>query len=172
MEDHDFNERDQSTLRDVFVHVSFTKIHDIDTINQRFQAELLIESRWLHENQSLKLNSDDLSSSKIEWTPEICIENAVNESKEEVSYKIYKDSKSQLIASEIRRVKGVFHENLELHNFPLDIQDLTICVSTKKTSRKVNLIPLNQPEHAKLNISHNLDKSAWHLHDMVRTKKA
>lgn len=29
---------------DVQIRVSFTKIYDIDTINQRFQAEAIIES--------------------------------------------------------------------------------------------------------------------------------
>jgi hypothetical protein len=31
---------------DVYVQVSYTKILDIDTINQRFQAEAIIESKW------------------------------------------------------------------------------------------------------------------------------
>lgn len=150
---------------DVYINASFIKIHDIDTINQRFQAELLIEMRW--HDSTLKSTKDYQS---IEWKPDIYVENAVNETKNETSLKIFANSQNLLMVSEIRHVRGVFHENLELENFPLDVQDLTVCICSKKSGRKVNLIQ-TQPASASVKISHTLDKSAWYLHDEVTAKK-
>jgi hypothetical protein len=131
----DFDVLNREIPNDVYVHASFTKIHDIDTVNQRFQAEVLIESRW--HDSSLK-STKDLAS--IEWKPEIYIENAVNDPKEEVSYKIVMDKQTNLLmVSEIRKVKGLFHEHLELENFPLDIQDLSVQICSKKSGKKVKI---------------------------------
>ena len=35
---------------DVYMQISYTKILDIDTINQRFQAEAIIEAKWCDPN--------------------------------------------------------------------------------------------------------------------------
>ncbi|CAF1069948.1 unnamed protein product [Brachionus calyciflorus] len=155
-------ENEQST--DVYIRVSFTKIHEIDTLNQRFHAELLIESKWF--DQSVKTINHDLKS--LEWKPEIYIENALNEPKEEITYRIIQSE--NLMVCEIRKIKGVFWENLELENFPLDIQNLSIIILTKKSGKKVNFI-LMQDELSKIKISNNLDKSSWYLHEMVKVNR-
>ena len=74
------------------------------------------------------------------------MENAVKDVKEEVSYQIVpigvdlaskiskfnESRKKQFMICEMRKVTGIFYENLELQHFPLDVQDLTIHVVTKK----------------------------------------
>lgn len=146
----------------VNVRVSFTKIYDIDTLNQRFQAEILIESKWI-DSKVKNLKQDPNS---LEWTPELYIENAISESKHETFRKIVEQG-SEFVVFEVQRVKGIFWENLELENFPLDIQNLSIMLLSKKSEKKINLI-LMQDEISKIKISNNLDKSNWHLHDIVK----
>lgn len=160
-------EADWSPTVDVHIQVSFTKIYDVDTINQRFQAEAIIESKWYDPN--IKSMDDQIDPAKI-WKPELFIENAINEAKEEVNYKIIPEDNNLLMLYEIRKVKGLFYENLELENFPLDVQDLSLLVATKKPGRIVNLILL-QPEVHNLNINNTLDKSMWHMHNVVFTKR-
>ena len=156
--------REELSSVDVSIRVSFTKIFDIDTINQRFQAEVIVESRW--HDPTLKSLNDDIS--KAHWKPDLYVENAINDPKEETSLKIIKNQDGLLMISEIRRIRGTFWENLELENFPLDVQDLSITIASKKSGSKVNFI-LIQSEIAKVNINSNLDKSMWYLHDMVKT---
>jgi len=165
MEDHDSNPNQPNTV-DVYIQVSFTKVYDIDTINQRFQAEAIIESKW-HET-SLKSIHDTIDVQKI-WKPDFYIENAINDVKEEVRYKVVNNQNSLMIY-EIRKVKGTFWEKLELESFPLDIQDLNLVVATRKSGSKINLI-LMQPEFNFLKISSTLDSSMWHLNNVVKSSK-
>jgi hypothetical protein len=105
------NRQLEENIVDVSIQVGFSKIYDIDTINQRFQAEAIIESKWKDPNIT-SLN-DDIS--KLSWKPELFVENSINDTKEEISYKIlYDDDSQEIMVSEIRKVKGLFWENLEL----------------------------------------------------------
>lgn len=163
MEDH-LNSHIKQT--DVYIRASFTKILDIDTINQRFQAESIIETKWVDSN--IKSLNDDIKN--ISFKPELNIENAINEIKEEATYKIVNDEENGIMVSEIRKLKGLFHEKLELEHFPLDIQDLSLIITSKKSAKRVNFI-IMQPEITKIKLSNNLDNSMWVLHDLIRTNK-
>ena len=102
---------------DVFIRIGFTKLFDLDTLNQRFTCEALIESKW-YDSSIQNLNDE------IKWKPDLYIENAISDPKEEIIYKILKDNDNRLFVSEIRKVRVLAWENLELESFPLDIQDL------------------------------------------------
>ena len=150
---------------DVFINISYTKIFDIDNINQRFQAEVVIESKWF--NPHIKSLSDIFDEKKI-WKPELYIENAIKDIREDVTYRIMpsfrNDTKivneKNLMICEIRKVNGVFYENLELENFPLDVQDLSITGASKKAGNIVNFV-LMQEEKKVLKISDTLDRSMF-----------
>lgn len=163
MEDFLSSPKEENSV-DVYIRVSFTKIYDIDTINQRFQAEVLIESKWSDPN----VKNSNFDVSKLNWKPDLYIENAINDPREEIAYKVVEDNNNSIMVSEIRKVKGLFWENLELENFPLDIQNLSIIVATKKSGKKINFI-LIQAVQCKIKISNTLDKSAWYLHEVVKT---
>jgi hypothetical protein len=136
---------------DVYIDINFTKLLDIDTINQRFQAEAIIESRWVDPN--IKSFKDTLDEKKI-WKPDLYIENGIKDVREEVSYQIVpvgadlalqvgkfdKNGNKKYMICEMRKVTGIFYENLELENFPVDVQDLTIFVVTKKPGTIVRFI--------------------------------
>jgi hypothetical protein len=136
---------------DVYIDINFTKLLEIDTINQRFQAEAIIESRWVDPN--IKSFKDTLDEKKI-WKPDLYIENGIKDVREDVSYQIVpvgadlalqvgkfdKNGNKQYMICEMRKVTGIFYENLELENFPVDVQDLTIFVVTKKPGTIVKFI--------------------------------
>lgn len=148
---------------DVGIRVSFTKIYDIDTLNQRFQADILIESQWFDP----KVNNLKQDANSLDWTPDLYIENAISESNHEIVRKIIEQN-SKLKVYQVQKIKGIFWENLELENFPLDIQNLSIIILSKKTEKKINLI-LMQDEISRIRISNNLEKSNWYLHEVVKT---
>ena len=167
-----FLEASWSPTVDVFINISYTKILDIDTINQRFQAEAIIESKWFDPN--IKSINDSIDEKKI-WKPDLYVENGIKDVKEEVVYRVVPHGKKKLASShlmimELRKVTGIFYENLELEDFPLDVQDLTIHVASRKPGYIVNFI-IMQDEQKILNISNTLDKSMWKLHHILFTKK-
>lgn len=151
---------------EVFIRMGITKLYDIDTINQRFHAEVLVESKW--HDPTIKSVRADVNSI---WRPEIYFENALSDlSREECSLKLVWDEENKrVMASEIRKVKALFWENLELENFPLDVQDLSVVVASKRSHNHVQLVPM-QAEYSRVSsIANTLDKSAWQLGNVVRT---
>ena len=158
-------EKTSNSIIDVCIRASFTKIYNVDTQNQRFEAEAIIESKWFDPN------IDDLSynTSELKWKPEIYIDNSINDPKEQIVYKVFIEN-GTIMVSEIRKVKGIFSENLELEMFPLDIQSLTLLITSKNSSNRINF-KLMQPETEKLHINSILDKSMWHMHDQVKAVK-
>lgn len=75
------------------------------------------------------------------WNPSLYINNSVGDFKNDVWHKIVYDGIDTPMIYEMRKIKGVFLENLELNDFPVDVQDLTITVSTSRTVDEVLLIP-------------------------------
>lgn len=165
---------------DVYIQTSFTKILDIDTVNQRFQAEAIIESKWYDPsitnlNQKIDIN--------LLWKPDLYVENAIGDIKTDVSYKLIKQNRKNsslvenlddnvplVLVCELRKVCGTFYERLELEDFPLDIQDLTIIVATRKPGCAVNF-HLLQKELKVLTINNILDQSMWKVHNILMTSK-
>ena len=54
------------------------------------------------------------------------IENALGDLKQEFAYKVIMDSDSLPTICEMRKIKGVFLENLELYDFPVSLSFNTI----------------------------------------------
>ena len=177
-----FLEASWSPTVDVFINISYTKILDIDTINQRFQAEAIIESKWFDPN--IKSINDPIDEKKI-WKPDLYVENGIKDVKEEVVYRVVPDttkqwrskavqvmdySKQNFMVCEMRKVTGVFYENLELEDFPLDVQDLTLQVASKKPGDIVHFVTM-QEDKKEVVISSLLDKSMWKMHRVLLTRK-
>lgn len=91
----------------------------------------------------------------INWSPEIYVENAIGDPKESSSYSLELDkldkklnhiSVNNLIikVTEKRRIDGFFYERLELYDFPIDIQELSIKLSSKKSIDQVVLVKSKQ----------------------------
>ena len=126
----------QNVKRDFKTNVElfalFIKLSEIENIKQRFQAEVYIEATW--EDNSIK--GDSFDPDKY-WTPDLFIENSIGAVKQDIKYKIVKKNNKTFVC-EMRNVKGMFYETLELNDFPLDIQDISITVTTSKSNREVD----------------------------------
>ena len=73
------------------------------------------------------------------------MENALLDPKQEINYSTSKFYDMTRV-NEIRMVKGFFWERLELENFPLDTQELSVVVTSKFTNKEIDLI--TDPEHS------------------------
>ena len=98
----------------VQLHVVILKVGDIDNVNEKFQADAYIEACW--EDDSI--DSRSTFDPRHHWEPELFIENAVGNLKQDINYKmIRRDGK--VFVCEMRMIRGIFWEKLELYDFPL-----------------------------------------------------
>ena len=86
----------------VEVSIRFASIGEIDTMNEKYQAEIYIESKWLADDP--KLTSYD---PKINWNPQLYVENALQDVKEQITYQLT-DLSDSLMVTETRYLKGSF----------------------------------------------------------------
>ena len=66
----------------VQVTVEFVKIGEIDTINEKYNAEIIIESKWITKD------TIDVYNPEQHWNPQLYIENVLQESTEKIKYKL------------------------------------------------------------------------------------
>jgi hypothetical protein len=99
--DENDSEMDQQP-RLVRVMIEFTKLGEIDTLNERFQGVLTIESKWIETRDTEKTEYDPSKH----WNPKLFIENAFQEPKETISYSVSRNSDNTLTITETREAKG------------------------------------------------------------------
>ncbi|KAL3317079.1 hypothetical protein Ciccas_004274 [Cichlidogyrus casuarinus] len=75
------------------------------------------------------------------WNPRLNVDNAQGEPKEIVSHEVeFMEPNHEAYMIEKRRIKGVFHETLELKHFPFDCQDLSITITSERPVEEIELI--------------------------------
>jgi hypothetical protein len=94
--------------RYVEIIIQFLKIGEIDTMNEKYQAEFNIESKWIENDKSIREYDP-----KKHWNPQLYIENAIQLTKEQINYEIENQDDGTVWIKEERNVKGVFWERLE-----------------------------------------------------------
>ena len=131
------------------------------------------------------------------WTPNLCIDNALGDVREESWHAIEHDSKGAAWVYEKRRVKGAFLEYLELNQFPFDtqvqskhssseaicyvllwrfnlnflcFQDLTVTVSSERGEGEVQM-EADTVEASSVNVQSFVAEQEWHLHETVNSWK-
>lgn len=90
-------------MKTVEVVIEFYKLGEIDTLNEKYHAELYIEAKWVEPDTVLEKYDPD-----IHWNPKLYIENAIEEKYIETKYEIKNDSSNSCVITEIRHVKGNF----------------------------------------------------------------
>lgn len=105
-----------SQKRCVLVSFEFVSIGEIDMMNERFQAEVIIESKWLISEDKLNLLNVDSFDPKMHWNPELYIENAHTNVREQKKYALTKGKNNEFFVTEYRLVKGNFWQRVELEN--------------------------------------------------------
>jgi hypothetical protein len=126
----------------VEMRVVFLSIHDINTLNEKYTAEVYVEARWPLENE-FDVIQDEFKSLPLnwipKWTPELQIVNIIQEAKSENWYRIGEDN-GKLYLYEMKKIKGSFYEKLELHYYPFDVQNLTLSFMSNQCTSKCILI--------------------------------
>ena len=94
---------------EVNLSVIILGMHEIDTVNEKYTAEIYLKSRWSATKEfeiipDLHTIAHDW---KPKWKPDLQIINTITESKCEVWYKIEeKGTETNII--EMRRMKGIY----------------------------------------------------------------
>ncbi len=163
----------------------FLRVGEIDTLNEKYQAQAAIEARWPVEFDQLssELSSDDqkrlhdgksISLPKYVEShrhPQLYIENALGDLKEQIRYSAKKSKEdNEIYVCEHRDIKGLFWEKLELQHFPSDVQDLSISIGSMLYDDKIVLIP--DPYHSSgVNREAFVDQQEWILYKHVDTQQ-
>ncbi|CDS42224.1 gamma aminobutyric acid receptor subunit [Echinococcus multilocularis] len=155
----------------VEVRVVFLKIGEIDTLKEFYQADAFLQAKWHEPRLDGKL-PEELGTVDLEryWNPLCYIDNILSETKEVQWLSTSIGQNGEVYIVERRRIKGVFLETLELNDFPLDVQDLTITVTTERPDTEVDLIP-DHLEMSAINKQTFVDQQEWKLHEHVEITK-
>jgi len=146
----------------------FLKIGEIDTLKEQYHADAFIQTKW--KDPSLKLSDIEAFSPEKHWNPRVFIQNSVGDLKENTWHKVEMDANGVPTVFEMRRIKGVFLENLELDDFPVDVQDLSITVATERTIDEVDFID-DLTALSSINTQTFIDMQEWSLHEHVETTR-
>lgn len=120
----------------VVIRTSIISVGDIDTVGQRFKCDFYMSATW-SEPQLQGRSPEDIRWSD-EWHPRIVFFNALEIEKLEMNHKLFYEEGNKIpFAMQSYRIKGSFRENLELWNFPLDYQQLTITLMSDWTDKLV-----------------------------------
>uniref|UniRef100_A0A5K3EFU9 Neur_chan_LBD domain-containing protein n=1 Tax=Mesocestoides corti TaxID=53468 RepID=A0A5K3EFU9_MESCO len=155
----------------VEVRVVFLKIGEIDTLKEMFRADAFIQTKWpeprLNGKSDEELAKIDLSRC---WNPLVYIENILTESKDQHWMFAKADDDGQVVVTERRRLRAIFLETLELNDFPLDVQDLTITLSSERPDTEVDLVP-DSTDLCGINLQTFVDQQEWRLHEHIEITK-
>ncbi|XP_041374738.1 uncharacterized protein LOC121387632 isoform X2 [Gigantopelta aegis] len=148
----------------VHVCVQFFKVGEIDTLKEQYTADVIVRARWREPTLDGQLQLvGEISDFQKYWNPKLYIENTYGDPKEILRHRVNFNSRGEAFISEKRIIKGTFMENLELNDFPFDVQDLTITVASEFPSYEVEIC--EDPENRNMvNRQSFVDEQEWHLY--------
>ncbi|XP_052770756.1 gamma-aminobutyric acid receptor subunit beta-like [Mya arenaria] len=160
----------------VEIKCTFLKITDIDTIDQQFEAEIFVQAKWqepiLEQNYmgDTQKNKEGLDK-MIPWDPKLIVMNidgafVLNRKTYDIRYN--EPGYRYPLVVQLWRFKGFFKENLELEHFPVDVQDLTISISTERSDAEVDLVE-DQTAVSSINTKSFMDQAEWSLYNHIET---
>ncbi|CAF1083134.1 unnamed protein product [Rotaria sp. Silwood1] len=180
----------------VRIRLIFIRIGEIDTLNEKYQADIYFEARWIDRidldtldltaqqrtqliNELATIRLNDFSPI-THWTPELSIENAIAHIGEpekwftmtKVAPKLDEIIPAPLVKLEIcehRRARGAFWEKLELNHFPVDVQDLTVSITSDHHMNTVLLVQ-DEDRFSIINREAFFDQQEWSLYEHVTTE--
>ncbi|GFO07710.1 gamma-aminobutyric acid receptor subunit gamma-2 [Plakobranchus ocellatus] len=154
--------------RTVYIKAVFLKIEDINTIQEFFSGLVFVKAKWREPALDHCINKD-ISTIKWDgmWGPKLDINNILGEAKQQIWRDIQFNNRGEAFALEKRRVKGSFTERMELQEFPFDIQDLSLLITS---DHKDDEIQLEEDEEDISNVvTHSfVDESEWDLKNFVQ----
>jgi hypothetical protein len=81
--------RQESPTVVIITKIEFVRIGEIDTMNDKFNAEICIESKWIEEDNNIDIYNFNPENY---WNPGLFIENILADPKEKTNYNIIKQS--------------------------------------------------------------------------------
>ena len=98
----------------VQIYLIFMRVGEIDNVKERFQCDAYFEASWEDDAVDIKTGFNPA----INWDPELFIDNSVGNLKQDIKYRVERrNNKTKIV--EMRTIKGIFWERLELGDFPL-----------------------------------------------------
>ncbi|CAF0851841.1 unnamed protein product [Brachionus calyciflorus] len=157
-----FEKPKRDSVINVHVRVEFARVGEIDTMNEKYQAEINVEAKWASQDNFTTYDP------KVNWNPKLYIENAIQEPKDAARYTVSSEAGATVI-TEVRNIKGAFWEKLELQNFPFDVQELSVTVASRLSCEDVKLIPLESNGKIGFRATRTfVDQQKWRLFKMVK----
>ena len=91
----------ENSLKAVYVAIQFDKFGQIDTLNETFQADVMIIASW--EDDKIGGNYDEF----VDWNPNLYIENSIQERKKSQQFKLEKlNEKNTTKITQIIQISG------------------------------------------------------------------
>jgi hypothetical protein len=148
----------------VHIRCIFLRVGEIDTLNERYYAELLLEASWEETSfKGLQTRSFDPS---IHWTPELELMNGIGELQDDVTYTVHYNKQGLATITEHHKLKGTLWERMELYHFPVDVQELSLSLTTSRTDTEMIFIKnLSKPSGVNRRVF--TDEQEWYLFEHV-----
>jgi hypothetical protein len=73
--------------------------------------------------------------------------------------------------TEVRKVRGVFHETIELNDFPIDRQEISVALASHKSVHEVMLVEDKSKDNL-INHDRFYEQGVWHMFPYVGKKKS
>ncbi|CAF0786840.1 unnamed protein product [Adineta ricciae] len=153
--------------REVALRVKFIRLGEVNTLHEKFYAEVVIEARWLYDPEATS------------WNPNLYVKNALGDIKQEVasefvnhldeSVSVNNKGNDIVYVWEIRKVVGTFWEKLELNSFPADVQQLSLQIVTRCPIEECVLVE-NRFQPSMVNREAFLAQQEWFLYEHIETR--
>ncbi|CAF2898641.1 unnamed protein product [Rotaria sp. Silwood2] len=158
-----FKQLDKSPI-EVQVRCVFMRVGEIDTLNERYYAEILFEASW--EEQKLKGLQKKSFDPMVYWTPQLELVNGIGEIHDTITYSVRHDRQGIATVTEHHKLKGTLWERMELQYFPLDVQELSLSITTSHSSKEMIFVKnLRKPSGANRQVF--TDQQEWYLFEHV-----
>ncbi|CAF5002006.1 unnamed protein product [Rotaria sp. Silwood1] len=136
------------------------RVGEIDTLNERYYAEILFEASW--EEPKLKGLQKKPFDPTVYWTPQLELVNGIGELHDTIMYSVRHDRQGVATVTEHHKLKGTLWERMELQYFPLDVQDLSISITTSHSSKEMIFVKnFHKPSGADRRVF--TDEQEWYL---------
>lgn len=123
----------------VKVKIMLQKIGAIDTLKDRYSADIVLTTKWREPTLDGKKKELKTINWNNIWTPKMVVSNVIGDVKIMTSYSAQYDSSQRALAIETKKFSGQFYESMELYDFPFDKQDLTVVAMSELTVDEIEL---------------------------------
>ncbi|CAK0883560.1 unnamed protein product [Prorocentrum cordatum] len=137
--------------RQVFFSMVVKLLYDIDNVNQRFSAKILLRFQWMLSEEEMRSWEADHRRFKAEWTPPVVdVRNSMDMSVEQSEVSVGMLG-NMLIGKCTQALSGTFLEVMELQRFPFDHQEFTVILQFPDSDEKFQLRPAaDQPRFVQM----------------------